>query len=332
LKGFLLYRIPGSAETQQLEGIWRKITDTELLTTTDGFIFCDFLKETIFHFTPLKEVSGKLKSADFYRRKNMAKVGHSKNDYLATCNKFIEACISQNLSKVVLSRTKEVDLPVTFDVLKFFILLCTAYTHAFNYLVSIPEIGCWTGATPEQLLVRTKNNYSTVSLAGTRTVDDTQPFTDKEKEEQQLVTEYIEETLRKKNISFTRNELPEISRAGNLLHLKTTFAAIQTENPLELALSLHPTPAVCGLPVDKSKDFIARHEGHNRSFYSGFLGLVDNEKFAVYVNLRCAEIFDTGMRLFVGGGITSQSSPELEWEETENKSQTLLSVLAKSLM
>jgi isochorismate synthase len=33
--------------------------------------------------------------------------------------------------------------------------------------------------------------------------------------------------------------------------------------------------------------------------------------------------------LFIGGGITQDSNPEEEWEETEMKADTLLSVLNK---
>ena len=42
------------------------------------------------------------------------------------------------------------------------------------------------------------------------------------------------------------------------------------------------------------------------------------------MNLRCTEIFANGVKLYVGGGITKDSIPEKEWEETELKSQTLL--------
>ena len=35
--------------------------------------------------------------------------------------------------------------------------------------------------------------------------------------------------------------------------------------------------------------------------------------------------------LYVGGGITLDSTPELEWQETKNKMTTMLSVLAPML-
>jgi isochorismate synthase len=35
------------------------------------------------------------------------------------------------------------------------------------------------------------------------------------------------------------------------------------------------------------------------------------------------------MYLYLGGGYTKDSNPELEWEETENKSKTLLDLVQK---
>jgi isochorismate synthase len=41
------------------------------------------------------------------------------------------------------------------------------------------------------------------------------------------------------------------------------------------------------------------------------------------VNLRCAQIFQNQIKIYVGGGITAESNPEKEWEETELKSGTV---------
>ena len=38
-----------------------------------------------------------------------------------------------------------------------------------------------------------------------------------------------------------------------------------------------------------------------------------------------------GVKFFVGGGITSESVPELEWQETVNKSKTLKDIVLKHL-
>ena len=53
----------------------------------------------------------------------------------------------------------------------------------------------------------------------------------------------------------------------------------------------------------------------------------DRYSSRLFVNLRCAQLFENTAYLYVGGGFTKDSIPDLEWDETENKAQTLLKVM-----
>ena len=91
---------------------------------------------------------------------------------------------------------------------------------------------------------------------------------------------------------------------------------------------LHPTPAVCGLPKETAKDFILQNENYTRSYYSGYLGELNvNENTQLFVNLRCMEVKDAKIALYVGGGITKASIPEKEFEETVAKAMVMKKVL-----
>ena len=91
---------------------------------------------------------------------------------------------------------------------------------------------------------------------------------------------------------------------------------------------LHPTPAVCGQPKGNSLDFIRMYEGYDRKFYSGYLGPVNmGNSTRLFVNLRCAELFDDGSSIYVGGGIVKRSNQKKEWEETEEKAQVIKNLL-----
>jgi isochorismate synthase len=68
-------------------------------------------------------------------------------------------------------------------------------------------------------------------------------------------------------------------------------------------------------------------ERHDRSLYTGIIGWCGENETELFVNLRCARVIDQEMYLFLGGGITAQSDAELEWQETENKSRTLIDLL-----
>jgi isochorismate synthase len=98
--------------------------------------------------------------------------------------------------------------------------------------------------------------------------------------------------------------------------------------------SLHPTPAVCGLPKHSAKNFIRENEGYNREYYSGFLGELNIDLVTfktlqtdLFVNLRCMKIIKDKAQLFIGCGITKDSNPEAEYLETVNKSMTMKKII-----
>jgi isochorismate synthase len=90
-----------------------------------------------------------------------------------------------------------------------------------------------------------------------------------------------------------------------------------------LIFDLHPTPAVCGIPKEKSLELILQTEKHNREFYAGFIGPLDNDNAQLFVNLRCMKLTSKWATYFAGGGLTAQSEAEAEWEETCLKLKTL---------
>jgi isochorismate synthase len=190
------------------------------------------------------------------------------------------------------------------------------------------------GATPELLLKKCNGRYFTVSLAGTLPVNDHNGafnWTAKELREQEIVTEFIETQLKNFGIDDYNKTGPFTSFAGNVAHLKTKFdfpgAKVQAELG-RFITTLHPTSAVCGSSREKARSYILAEEKHDREYYCGFLGEWNlSGKLNLYVNIRCMKIFDTRACLFVGGGITADSVLETEWDETNHKAKTLLSIL-----
>jgi isochorismate synthase len=211
--------------------------------------------------------------------------------------------------------------------LDIFSQLNLKYKNTFNYLVSIKNVGCWIGATPELLAEFENNHFKTVALAGTKHNFDIE-WSNKEKEEQQFVTDFIFNQLKNKVKNIKKSPI-ETLKAGEVFHLKTSFKGLINKNTdwTDIVNSLHPTPATCGLPKNKSQALINTIEPHQRNFYTGFSGIISPKHKLLMVNLRCMQIINNNAFLYLGGGITSKSNPEKEWEETINKSKTLLNVV-----
>lgn len=261
----------------------------------------------------------------------------AKIQYEDLVSKGIEAIKKEEFKKVVLSRSEKVAL-ADFDFISTFQHLVQLYPTTFCYCFFHPQIGLWMGATPEQLLKANENVFETTALAGTQKANlETEiRWEQKEKDEQQYVTDFIVKRLREVANSVVVTE-PYSLKAGSIWHIKTDISGVLNENSTleEVIDTLHPTPAVCGLPKKKAKAFIIENENYDRTFYTGFLGEL-NSSFAgnkvssdLFVNLRSMQIQNKNAILYMGCGITKESIPEKEWEESVNKSMTMKKVLKK---
>ncbi|MDC1473236.1 MAG: isochorismate synthase [Flavobacteriaceae bacterium] len=248
--------------------------------------------------------------------------------------------------KVVLARATSFETAKT--PLAIFENLLACYDSAFCYLWHHPALGTWIGATPERLLRIENKTLQTAALAGTIKRDDTstslfsENWTLKEQEEQAMVVQDIENRLASAGLKVNKNNTYQVN-AAQVSHLKTDISVAQIGHKtlVELIETLHPSPAICGLPRDQAQDFIQQNEALDRKFYAGYLGLVhahlaqasigfeglQSIEADLYVNLRCMEYQSGTAIVYVGSGITSGSQPEKEWEETILKAQTIKKVI-----
>ena len=249
--------------------------------------------------------------------------GHQ--EYLDKVQHTVAALRQNGWDKIVLSRA-QVESDSHKEAPFLFRALAEKYPQACVYLFTHPEAGTWLGATPETLLRKQGTKLTTMSLAGTRSTAERNLFSEKEKQEQQLVTDFIAEALRQTpGLSAIDIAPPSLVQAGQVWHFQTLMQA-RAEFHFKLShllQKLHPTPAVAGVPRDAALQYLAQNEGYPRAFYSGYFGLRQKENAHYFVNLRCMQLFENYRALYAGGGITVHSNAEREWRETEEKLQTL---------
>jgi isochorismate synthase len=246
-------------------------------------------------------------------------------------------CIKQGrASKIVTSRVQELKLG-KFDLSDIINRLLGLYITAFRYVWYHPRSGLWCGASPEVFLKTNGKEFSTMALAGTKKIEKNREprWTTKEIDEQKYVADAIATKLHAA-ASIVRVSKIKNHRAGSLIHLRTDFTGVFKKggnNLSELTKALHPSPAVCGTPQKAAKVFILENENYDREYYTGFLGPVSGleDHSDLYVNLRCMKMSTKTAFLYVGGGITEASQPSEEWEETRDKLQTMIQVLAPML-
>ncbi len=282
-----------------------------------------------------KELDGLLNSKTQLRSQSEFRENKIPLDYKQSVSQAIQQIREHQLDKVVISRYDDVRLPQGFDPMNVFWKACDSYTNAFVYVLFDKHQGLWLGATPESLLsLKDSRYFETVSLAGTQKLEDGQSlntvgWTQKEIEEQAMVSRYIIECFKKIRLREFTEIGPKTVKAGNLAHLKTVYTVDMKEVSMGqlgtvMMNLLHPTSAVCGMPLRPALNFIKSHESFNRELFSGFLGPVNiNNDSNLFVNLRCMKISNGIGRFYAGAGITEDSIPENELVETDLKMQTL---------
>lgn len=123
---------------------------------------------------------------------------------------------------------------------------------------------------------------------------------------------------------------PDIVDLGRMKHLGTRFRG--TAKPgttvADFLTSLHPTPAVCGVPRDEAIALIRTLEPGGRGRYGGPVGWMNGKgdgEFAVA--LRCGQIDGTRVLIHGGGGLVKGADIEKELRETDLKLDVMLSAL-----
>ena len=348
---FAAYRLPNQPEqtliVQKKPG-YEKVTSLADITEMKGFFVAPFLqseKISSFIINPDYWLHGAVSSIQF---ESIGSIKHpvqntgqeklpyevTKDEYLQQIDSIINTIKIKKIQKAVLSRIKLVAgnfenlLPAVFDK------LCDLFPNAFVYIFRAGE-HCWMGATPEPFANLKNNEFQTSSVAGTKENTEKYLWIEnwgyKEKQEQNYVSDFIGDVLKKNNWENIVQRGPYVDKAGNVLHLRTDFtssANFINGNVGELLKNLHPTPAVCGSPAGEALKIIRSVEKHDREYYGGFLGPVGlGNTMLLFVNLRCMKITSSHLLLFSGGGITIDSNPADEWYETEIKTGTLLSAI-----
>lgn len=250
---------------------------------------------------------------------------------------------ADGLRKLVLSRTLELELERPLDLPEVLARLWRASPHGHTYALPVSEDDrdYFLGASPELLVRREGHRVRVHPLAGTAarhpdTAEDARvarALLDSPKDllEHAVVVEAIEAALRPLCRTLDVPARPGLTSTARLWHLGTLIEGELADpaiSALDLAIALHPTPAVCGLPTADARHAIAALEPFERGYFAGATGWCDAAGDGAWaVAIRCAHASGRRLTLSAGAGIVPGSVPALEYQETGNKLRTVLDAL-----
>jgi menaquinone-specific isochorismate synthase len=229
--------------------------------------------------------------------------------------------------KIVLAREIVVEADAPFDLRTLLEALCATQPGCIVYA----DDG-FVGASPELLVRRTGRSVLARPMAGTGLDADALVRSEKDGREHRLVIDAVREALVPVCTDFAATG-PAPVGLTDLTHLATTITAHLRDpetSAVDLALALHPTPAVAGTPRAAALAAIRRLEPTPRDRYAGPCGWVDadgNGEFVVA--LRGAQIDGPRARVHAGAGIVAGSDPAAEWAETQVKLEPMLRALIR---
>lgn len=249
------------------------------------------------------------------------------------------------LTKVVLSRSLELASTHEFDAARLLAALARDPSiTAFSTLLPAGADGArplLVGATPELLVSRKASEVVSYPLAGSarRYADPAADLasaagletSEKDRREHQAVVDAVFDALSPYCRELKAPEGTTLRSTASMWHLGTRIVGTlkDADTPVaELASVLHPTPAVCGLPRERSAEVIGQLEGYDRGFYAGAVGWADEAGDGEwYVSIRSARLAGRHATLYAGAGIVAGSDPVGETDETSAKFVALLSAL-----
>lgn len=199
-------------------------------------------------------------------------------------------------------------------------------------------------ASPERL-VQVKNG-----IVETRPIKGTRPRTrhpavdietgqqlktsEKDRAENTMIVDLMRNDLSRvcTDDSVTVTQLCELEEFQSVLHLVSAVQGelktdCDTYNLLEAVL---PGGSITGAPKVRAMEIIAELEPTARGAYCGSLGYINaNGDCDFNILIRTITACNGWWQVPVGGGIVSQSKPELEYQETWTKAAGMLKAIAK---
>ena len=265
----------------------------------------------------------------------------TKDQWTASINRALEAIRSGAMQKIVLARTRTLKLAEPVDPFLLLHELREYSKRCFLFGFQFENGSAFLGSSPERLYRRQGRHIDTEAVAGTRPRSDDAALddalarelleSDKDQREHTCVASHIESGLHSLCEQVDSSGELNVVRLPRVQHLVRKYHG--ELHPLvsdgDIIRALHPTPAVCGTPLDKAHEMIQVLEPFDREWYAGPIGWFGPEAAEFAVGIRSARIIENDITLYGGAGIVDGSDPNTEWDEVEQKLSPFLRIFKR---
>lgn len=260
------------------------------------------------------------------------------DQWTESLNRLFSNVSDSQIEKVVVARRVEGQIINEISWKKIVDDLNNKYPGCANFVYKSAD-SIFFGSTPEVLIKFKQNSFSTEALAGSikrgesinedKLLETELLNSKKNINEHKAVVNFISGALKDFSENISYEESPKVKKLPNIQHLQTNINGTLKENinMLNVMRSLFPTPAVCGIPKDRSLKLIEETETFDRGLFSGIIGWFNTDGYGeFFVSIRSALVNGDKLYAYAGCGIVDGSDPLEEFEETNLKLKPILSL------
>jgi len=251
----------------------------------------------------------------------------------------LDAIAANDLQKVVLARQSVFDFIDALAPVELLRRLHATTSNCFHFMIQPADAIAFVGASPERLFRRVGKRIQTEAIAGTRSRGDSAQTdaalrdelleSEKDRREHAFVVRAIRDHLAALCTSVQEEASASELRLARGRHLRSKFEGRLQDGvtTLDVLRTLHPTPAIGGVPAEKALQSIRLQEPFGRGWYAGPVGWIGPDAAEFAVAIRSGLVRDNTLTLYSGAGIVDGSVPGQEWDEIEQKISDFAAVL-----
>lgn len=248
------------------------------------------------------------------------------------------------LEKAVLARETCFEAETPWDAASLLSRLAQYTAPSFEFCFHPAPDRAFIGASPERLFKRVNCYVQSEALAGTRPRGKTDEAdfqlgrdlmdSAKERREHAYVLKMLQENLTPFCRKLEVDKEPSLMRLRNVQHLWTRIEGILDDVRADAALleTLHPTPAVGGVPRAAALKWIEAEEPFDRGIFAAPVGWIGYDASEFCVAIRSGLVQGNTLALYSGAGIVAGSVPDEEWAEIETKMANFVEAITQNAL
>lgn len=254
------------------------------------------------------------------------------NRFKKDIQRVIDYIYAGDIFQANLSRRFTANLPKNFDEFSHYTYLRNINAAPYGAFMNFGDVKL-ASSSPERFLEVKDRIVETRPIKGTNTSAESLKNSEKDRAENVMIVDLLRNDLSKvcEDHSIEVDKLCNIESFEGLYHMVSTVRGKLRGDmgPLEAFKACFPGGSITGAPKIRAMEIIEELEPNRRGAYCGTIGYIGfNGNMDTAITIRTL-VYEKGkVHLQTGGGITAQSEPETELQETLTKAEKIFESFA----